>query len=91
MKRSLLAVQRCPTVMLMPTKTTQDATAPPHGTLWLTKADAAKYAKIGPKLIANAGASGELPAYPIGTGREYRLRAIDIDQWLMSRAWEPNA
>lgn len=75
--------------MHMPTQTSQDATAPTHGTLWLTKADAAKYAKIGPKLIANAVAAGELPAYPIGTGREYRLRAIDVDAWMTSRAYEP--
>lgn len=72
----------------MPAQTSTEQVAPP--TLWLTKTEAAAYAKIGPRLIQDAVNSGELPAYPIGKGkRDYRLRATDIDTWLTSRAWEP--
>jgi excisionase family DNA binding protein len=60
-------------------------------TEWLTKTESAAYAKIGPRLIQAAVSSGELPAYRIGKGGQYRLRAVDIDAWLMSKAWEPSA
>jgi hypothetical protein len=33
--------------------------------------------------------NGDLEAYPVGKGREYRLRESDIDAWMMSRSWEP--
>ena len=73
----------------MPTETSLELPAPP--TLWLTKAESAAYAKIGPRLIQAAVSTGELPAYPLGNGSQYRLRAVDIDAWLMSKAWEPSA
>jgi hypothetical protein len=40
-------------------------------------------------IIRAAVKSGELPAYPIGKGREYQLTAEDIDNWMRSRSWEP--
>ena len=59
-------------------------------TVWLTKRGAADYAAISPDAIAAAVNRGDLPAFAIGkSGREYRLRAEDIDAWMMSRAWEP--
>lgn len=59
-------------------------------TVWLTKAEAAKYAKVSDRLIQNAVIAGELPAYAVGEGRTYRLRAEDIDEWLMSKSYEPS-
>ena len=33
---------------------------------------------------------GYLTAYAIGeSGTHFRLRTEDIDEWMMSRAWEP--
>lgn len=58
-------------------------------TTWLTLREAGDYARVSGGLIARAVKLGALPAYPIGTGTQYRLRAEDIDAWLMSRAWEP--
>ena len=59
-------------------------------TVWFTKSDAAKYISVSERLIQNAVNAGELPAYPIGhSGRSYRLRAEDIDEWMTSRSWEP--
>lgn len=71
----------------MPTQTSPDQTVPP--TVWLTKAEAADYARISPRLIQNAVNAGDLQAFAIGRGKEYRLRATDIDTWLTSRAYEP--
>jgi excisionase family DNA binding protein len=73
----------------MPTEASTEQAA--RSTLWLTKTESAAYAKLGSRLIQNAVNAGELPAYRIGKGREYRLRAVDVDAWLMSRAWEPSA
>lgn len=42
-------------------------------------------------MIAQVVKRGELPAYAIGSGTQYRLRAEDIDKWLMSRSWEPRS
>jgi len=71
----------------MPTQTSPNQTAPP--TLWLTKTEAAAYAKVGARLIQDAVNAGHLQAFAIGKGKEYRLRAQDIDTWLTARAWEP--
>lgn len=60
--------------------------APPE---WFTAATAADYAALSVWTIRAAVKAGELPAYAIGTGRAYRLRRDDIDEWLMSRSWEP--
>lgn len=58
-------------------------------TVWLTVEDAVKYVKVGEKHIRAAVRAGDLPAYPVGTGREYRLTAEDIDSWMKSRSYEP--
>jgi excisionase family DNA binding protein len=58
-------------------------------TTWLTTQDAAEYATISPDMIRAAVKAGDLKAYAIGKGREYRLTASDVDEWLMSRSWEP--
>jgi excisionase family DNA binding protein len=59
-------------------------------TVWLTAREAADYARISEGLIRDAVKLGYLPAYAVGeTGTHFRLRAEDIDEWLMSRAWEP--
>lgn len=59
-------------------------------TTWLTPQDAADYLKISRDLIAKAVRDGDLPAYPVGSGRrDYRLTASDVDAWMMSRSYEP--
>ncbi|OBJ43093.1 hypothetical protein A5621_00775 [Mycobacterium colombiense] len=59
-------------------------------TIWLTAQTAAEYSTVGVHTIREAVKAGDLKAYAIGTGREYRLTTADIDAWLMSRAWQPN-
>lgn len=57
---------------------------------WLTAVEAAKHAKVSAATIREAVKAGELPAYAVGkTGRQYRLRVQDVDEWMMSRAYEP--
>jgi excisionase family DNA binding protein len=58
-------------------------------TIWQTVADAAEYVKVSPDIIRAAVKSGDLPAYPVGKGREYRLTAGDVDDWMRSRSYEP--
>ena len=61
-------------------------------TTWLTPQEAADHLKIGRALIAKAVIDGDLPAYPVGSGkRDYRLTADDVDAWMRSRSYEPNA
>lgn len=59
-------------------------------TNWLTAAEAAEYVKVSEPIIRAAVKKGDLKAYSIGTGREYRLDAGDIDEWMRSNAWEPS-
>lgn len=57
---------------------------------WLTAVEAAEHAKVSSATIRDAVKRGELPAYAVGrSGRQYRLRAQDVDEWMMSRAYEP--
>lgn len=58
-------------------------------TTWFTLADAAEHIRASKDTIRGAVTAGELPAYPIGKGREYRLKADEVDAWLESRAFEP--
>jgi excisionase family DNA binding protein len=59
-------------------------------TTWHTAATAAEHLKISEWTIRDAVKNGDLPAYPVGkVGRSYRLREEDLDDWLMSRSWEP--
>ena len=60
-------------------------------TTWLTVEGAADYVKVNQQLIRKAVKAGDLPAYPIGSGREYRLTAADIDSWMTSRSYEPRS
>lgn len=58
-------------------------------TTWLKLQGAAEYCKSSREIIREAVRRGDLPAYSIGTGRDYRLKAEDIDAWLESKPWEP--
>jgi excisionase family DNA binding protein len=58
-------------------------------TTWLKVADAAEYVKVSPDIIRAAVKNGDLPAYPVGRGRDFRLTAEDIDSWMKSRSYEP--
>lgn len=58
-------------------------------TTWLTVQGAADYLSVSTDLIRAAVSGGDLPAYPIGKGREYRLTSDDIDEWMRSRSYEP--
>ncbi|MDT5187497.1 MAG: hypothetical protein QOI29_5655 [Mycobacterium sp.] len=60
-------------------------------TTWFTVRDAADYLRVSETLIRDAVKLGYVPAYPIGTGRGYRVTAEDLDQWMMSRSWEPRS
>lgn len=60
-------------------------------TTWLKVADAAEHAKISADLIRQAVKDGDLPAYAVGRGRDYRLTAEDVDGWLKSKSWEPRS
>ncbi|MFV8245050.1 helix-turn-helix domain-containing protein [Mycolicibacterium peregrinum] len=59
--------------------------------MWLTVQGAAEYLKVSEPIIRDAVKRGDLPAYPIGKGREYRLTAEDIDSWMLSKSWEPRS
>lgn len=60
-------------------------------TTWLTAAEAAEYVKVSEPIIRDAVKKGDLPAYPVGTGRNFRLTADDIDVWMRSRSYEPRS
>lgn len=49
---------------------------------------AVEYSTVGVDTIRDAVKAGDLKAYAIGKGREYRLTAADVDDWLMSRSYE---
>jgi excisionase family DNA binding protein len=49
---------------------------------WLTVAEAAARAKVGPKIIYRAVKRRELRAAIIGSGRTLRLRIDHVDSWL---------
>lgn len=57
----------------------------------MTAAEAAEYVKVSEPIIRRAVKNGDLAAYPVGTGREYRLTAGEIDEWMKSRSWEPRS
>ncbi|TDO15016.1 excisionase family DNA binding protein [Mycobacterium sp. BK086] len=58
-------------------------------TTWLTKREAGDYARVSESTITQAVKKGELPAYTMRSGTQYRFRAEDIDKWLMSKPWQP--
>ncbi|ORV92721.1 hypothetical protein AWC11_07645 [Mycobacterium interjectum] len=59
-------------------------------TTWFTLRGAAEYVSVSQEIIRAAVKSGDLPAYAIGRGRDYRLTADDIDDWMRSRSYEPH-
>lgn len=56
---------------------------------WHTAVTGAKYATVSEWSIRQAVKDGELEAHPIGKGRTYRITEQAIDEWLLSRSWEP--
>lgn len=58
-------------------------------TTWLTAAEAAEHVRVSEPIIRDAVKRGDLPAYGIGKGRNFRLKASDIDAWLEAQPWEP--
>ena len=58
-------------------------------TTWLTVREAADYLRVSEGIIREAVQLGYVPAYPIGAGKQYRVTAEDLDEWMMSRSWEP--
>lgn len=58
-------------------------------TVWHTAESAAEHAKVSTWTIRQAVKDGELPAYPVRSGRGYRLIESEVDKWMSSRSWEP--
>lgn len=58
-------------------------------TVWLTVPMAAEHSTVSADTIRAAVKAGDLQAYAIGRGREYRLTAEDVDAWMRSRSYEP--
>lgn len=60
-------------------------------TTWLTVAEAAAHIKAKhPRMVRDAIARGELPAFKYGKSA-IRLKAEDVDEWLSSHPWEESA
>lgn len=60
-------------------------------TTWLTAQEAADYVKCSERTIRDTVKAGDIPAYTFGTGRQFRIKASDVDAWLEARSWEPSA
>lgn len=61
-------------------------------TNWATKAEAAQHVRLSEKAIAEAVRAGDLKAYRAGKGnRDYRLDLAEVDEWMKSRTFEPEA
>ena len=58
-------------------------------TTWLTVREAADYIRVSETVIRKAVKHGYLESYTFESGKHVRLRAEDIDAWMMNRAWEP--
>lgn len=57
-------------------------------TTWLTVAEAAAHIRAKhPRMIRDAVARGELPAFTYGKSA-IRLKADDVDAWLEAHPWE---
>ena len=52
---------------------------------WMTRADAARYARLSVASISRAIRTGRLRAYRIAAGRAVRLHRMDVDGWLRAR------
>jgi excisionase family DNA binding protein len=65
--------------------TTPETRQPPHEprpSPWMTRADAATYARVSVASISRAIRAGRLRAYRIAGGRAVRLHRDDVDAWL---------
>ena len=51
--------------------------------------EAAEHARVSPRVIQDAVQAGDLKAYAIGSGLQYRLDLNDVDAWLKSQTYEP--
>lgn len=58
---------------------------------WHTAETGAEYVRLSERSVRDAVRAGDLPAYKVGTGREYRLKQSDLDEWLEARPWEPRS
>lgn len=58
-------------------------------TVWETPGEAADRTRQSADLIRAAVKAGDLAAYAVGKGRDYRLDADEVDAWMKSRSWEP--
>lgn len=57
-------------------------------TAWMTVAEAAAHIRAKhPRMIRDAIARGELPAFTYGKAA-IRLKAADVDAWLEAHPWE---
>jgi excisionase family DNA binding protein len=60
-------------------------------TTWLTIAGGAEHAKLSKDIIRAAVKAGDLPSYaPTPGGRDVRLKASDIDEWIESKPYVPH-
>lgn len=60
-------------------------------TVWFKVAEAAEHVKVSQDIIRAAVKNGDLPAYPVGKGRDFRLTAAEVDEWMRSRSYEPKS
>lgn len=60
-------------------------------TVWHNVKSGAAHVRVSPDLIREAVKNGDLQAFAVGKGREFRLREADIDEWMSSRSWEPRS
>lgn len=59
---------------------------------WATPKQAADHIQLlSDGLIRQAVKDGDLKAYPVGKGRDYRLDLNDVDEWMKSRSYEPRS
>lgn len=66
-------------------KTTTDKIA------WLTAKEAAAHARVSLWTIRQAVTDGDLPAHALRTGRSYRLKMHEVDEWMSSTPYEPGS
>ena len=67
--------------------TTPETRQPPHEprpSPWMTRADAATYARVSVASIARAYRNGRLEAHRVAGGRAIRLHRDAVDAWLRS-------
>jgi excisionase family DNA binding protein len=63
----------------------RDESAPAAGTAraWMTLSEGAQHARVSEATLRREAKAGRLRAYKVGGRRVWRLRADDIDAWLM--------